>query len=130
MKEQKLSTPAGGKPGYTGFKRIFKATGYSMQGLKAALTYESAVRQEFMLLVVFTPIALLLDITNADKVMLVASLVLVVIVELLNSAIETTVDRIGPEFHELSGRAKDIASSAVFISLCLAGFTWLMIGVL
>lgn len=101
-----------------------------MQGLKAALTYESAVRQEFMLLVVFTPIALLLDITNADKVMLVASLVLVLIVELLNSAIETAVDRIGSEFHELSGRAKDIASAAVFISLCLAGFTWLMIGVL
>ena len=101
-----------------------------MQGLKAALKYESAVRQEFMLLVVFTPIALLLNVTNTDKVLLVASLVLVLIVELLNSAIETAVDRIGPEFHELSGRAKDIASSAVFISLCLAGFTWLMIGVL
>jgi diacylglycerol kinase (ATP) len=130
MKEQTSFTPAGGKPGYTGFKRIFKATGYSMQGLKAALKYESAVRQEFMLLVAFTPIALLLDVTNTDKVLLVASLVLVLIVELLNSAIEATVDRIGPEFHELSGRAKDIASSAVFISLCLAGFTWLMIGVL
>ncbi|CAM3000606.1 diacylglycerol kinase [Moritella viscosa] len=116
-----------GKPGYTGLTRIIKATGYSWQGLRAAFKYESAIRQELLLLIIFTPIALLLDITNIEKILLVASLVLVLIVELLNSAIEAIVDRIGTEHHELSGRAKDIGSAAVFVTLCLAVFTWFMI---
>ncbi|QUM83415.1 MULTISPECIES: diacylglycerol kinase [unclassified Moritella] len=116
-----------GKPGYTGLTRIIKATGYSWQGLRAAFKYESAIRQELLLLIIFTPIALLLDVSHVDKILLVASLVLVLIVELLNSAIEAVVDRIGTEHHELSGRAKDIGSAAVFVSLCLAIFIWFMI---
>ncbi|QUM79230.1 diacylglycerol kinase [Moritella sp. 5] len=116
-----------GKPGYTGLTRIIKATGYSWQGLRAAFKYESAIRQELLLLIIFTPIALLLNVSHVDKILLVASLVLVLIVELLNSAIEAVVDRIGTEHHELSGRAKDIGSAAVFVSLCLAVFIWFMI---
>lgn len=127
------STPPeyqGSKPGYTGLKRIVKATGYSMQGLRAAIKHESAVRQELLLLLIFTPIALILDVTNVEKILLIVSLVLVLIVELLNSAIEAVVDRIGSEYHELSGRAKDIGSAAVFVSLCLTAFVWFMIVVL
>jgi len=119
-----------GKPGYTGLKRIIKASGYSWQGLRAAFKYESAIRQELLLLIIFTPIALLLNVSHVDKILLVASLVLVLIVELLNSAIEAVVDRIGTEHHVLSGRAKDIGSAAVFVTLCLAAFIWFMIVVL
>lgn len=119
-------TPSG-KPGNTGIKRVIKATQFSMQGLKAAFKHEAAVRQEFAMLVIATPIALLLDVTIVEKILLIGVFVLIFIVELLNSAIEAVVDRIGPEHHELSGRAKDIGSSAVFVALCLAGFTWLMI---
>jgi diacylglycerol kinase (ATP) len=119
-----------GKPGLTGLSRIIKATQYSFQGLRAAFKYESAIRQELLLLIIFVPIALLLDITNVEKILLVASLVLVLIIELVNSAIETVVDRIGTEQHELSGRAKDIGSAAVFVSLCLSAFIWFMIVVL
>ena len=119
-----------GKPGLTGLTRIIKATQYSFQGLRAAFKYESAISQELLLLFIFVPIALLLDITNVEKILLVASLVLVLIIELVNSAIETVVDRIGTEHHELSGRAKDIGSAAVFVSLCLSAFIWFMIVVL
>lgn len=119
-----------GKPGLTGFNRIIKATQYSFKGLRAAFKYESAIRQELLLLLILTPIALLLDVSNVDKILLVASLVLVLIVELVNSAIEAVVDRIGTEHHELSGRAKDIGSAAVFVSLCLSVFVWFMIVVL
>ncbi|WP_017222547.1 diacylglycerol kinase [Moritella dasanensis] len=119
-----------GKPGLTGLNRIIKATQYSFKGLRAAFKYESAIRQELLLLLILTPIALLLDVSNVDKILLVASLVLVLIVELVNSAIEAVVDRIGTEHHELSGRAKDIGSAAVFVSLCLSAFVWFMIVVL
>jgi len=127
MKQSPPLNQQGGKPGYTGFKRILKATGYSIQGLRAAIKHEPGVRQELLLLLIFTPIAFMLDVTNVEKVLLVGTLVLVLIVELLNSAIENAVDRIGSEYHELSGRAKDIGSAAVFVSLCLAMFVWFMI---
>ncbi len=130
MKQSRPLNQQSGKPGYTGFKRIFKATGYSMLGLRAAIKYESGVRQELLLLLIFTPVAFMLDVTNVEKILLVGTLVLVLIVELLNSAVESTVDRIGSEYHELSGRAKDIGSAAVFVSLCLATFVWVMIVVL
>ncbi|MDX2320115.1 MAG: diacylglycerol kinase [Moritella sp.] len=119
-----------GKPGFTGLTRIIKATQYSLKGLRAAFKYESAIRQELLLLLILTPIALLLDVSNVEKILLVASLVLVIIIELVNSAIEAVVDRIGTERHELSGRAKDIGSAAVFVSLCLSAFIWFMIVVL
>lgn len=115
------------KPGYTGVYRIFKATGYSMQGLKAAWKFEAAIRQELLLLLIFIPFALLSDCSAVEKSLLIISLALVLIVELLNSAIEAAVDRIGPELHELSGRAKDIGSAAVFITLIMMTSVWLII---
>jgi len=124
---QNYVTRNAGKPGYTGLTRIIKAAGYSFQGLRDAFKYESAIRQELLLLIIFTPIALLLDVSNIEKILLIASLVLVLIVELLNSAIEAIVDRVGTEHHELSGRAKDIGSAAVFMTLCLTAFIWFMI---
>ncbi|GLO60314.1 diacylglycerol kinase [Vibrio sp. MACH09] len=114
-----------GKPGYTGIKRVIKATGYSIQGLKAAIKYEAAVRQELMLLIIFTPIALMLDVTVVEKILLIGVLVIVLLCELLNSAIEAIVDRVGTEYHELSGRAKDIGSASVFVALTFASFTWI-----
>lgn len=124
---QNCATRNAGKPGYTGVTRIIKATGYSFQGLRDAFKYESAFRQELLLMIIFTPIALLLDVNNIEKILLIASLILVLIVELLNSAIEAIVDRVGTEHHELSGRAKDIGSAAVFMTLCLTAFIWFMI---
>lgn len=115
------------KPGKTGFSRIVHATGYSIQGLKAAWRNEAAFRQECVLLIIAALIAAFLPVSTIEKILLVGSVSLVVIVELLNSAIEAVVDRVGSEWHELSGRAKDIGSAAVFITLLLAAFTWLSI---
>ncbi|WP_040572227.1 diacylglycerol kinase [Shewanella benthica] len=110
-----------------GIKRVFRATGFSMKGLKAAWIHEAAFRQELMLAIVMLPIAVLVDITTIEKLLLIFSLFIVLIVELLNSAIEAVVDRIGDEIHTLSGQAKDIASAAVFMSLALCGITWAVI---
>ncbi|AMG28952.1 diacylglycerol kinase [Grimontia hollisae] len=112
------------KPNTTGLKRIFNATGYSFQGLRAAWNNEAAFRQELVLLVVMTTASFFLPVTQIEQLLMVATLFLVVIVELINSAIEAVVDRIGPEHHELSGRAKDIGSAAVFVALLLVGVTW------
>jgi diacylglycerol kinase (ATP) len=108
----------------TGFKRIIFALGYSAKGLRAAFSHEAAFRQELLLACVLTPIAFLLDIEPLQRLLLTAVLLLVLIVELLNSAIEAVVDRIGPEHHELSGHAKDLGSAAVLLSLLLAVATW------
>ncbi|MEZ8105236.1 MULTISPECIES: diacylglycerol kinase [Vibrio] len=116
-----------GKPGNTGIKRVIKATGYSIQGLKAAFKHEAAIRQELGLLVVAILLLCWLDVTMLERIVMLSSVVLVLIVELINSAIEAVVDRIGVEHHELSGRAKDIGSSAVLVALVLAGFIWLTI---
>ena len=104
--------------------RIVAAGGYSMQGLKAAYRHEAAFRQECWLLAILLPVALVWNVGPVEKVLLIGSLMLVPIVELLNSAIESVVDRIGPEYHELSGRAKDIGSAAVLLTLLLAAITW------
>ncbi|ELY5144858.1 TPA: diacylglycerol kinase [Vibrio vulnificus] len=122
-----MTQPNIGKPGNTGVKRIIKATGYSIQGLKAAFKHEAAVRQEFALLVVAIMLATWLDVSMLERITLLAVVVLVLIVELMNSAVEAVVDRIGVEHHELSGRAKDIGSAAVLVALIFAGFTWLYI---
>ncbi|MDW2309529.1 diacylglycerol kinase [Vibrio sp. 1075] len=116
-----------GKPGNTGVKRIIKATGYSIQGLKAAFKHEAAVRQELALLSIAVILACLVDVGMIERILLIGVVVLVLIVELLNSAIEAVVDRIGVERHELSGRAKDIGSAAVMVALTFAGFTWFYI---
>ena len=115
------------KPDNTGITRIIKAAGYSWKGLKAAFVNEAAFRQELLLCIILAPIALWLDHSSIEKAILIGSLFIVLITELLNSAIEAIVDRIGSEQHELSGRAKDIGSAAVFISLINVVVVWTII---
>jgi diacylglycerol kinase (ATP) len=115
-----------GKTGVTGLRRIINAFGYSMKGLRAAFKHESAFRQESVLLLIMLPIAILLGQTIVDYSILIGSLLLVLIVELLNSAVETVVDRVGDEYHDLAGRAKDIGSAAVFVSLVNVLVIWSM----
>ncbi len=111
----------------SGLTRIIKAAGYSWKGLRAAWQHEAAFRQEVVAAVVAIIIACWLDVTPLARVMLIGSVALVVIVEILNSAIEAVVDRLGNEFHELSGRAKDMGSAAVLLAILLAVFVWLTI---
>ncbi|MFG6458417.1 diacylglycerol kinase [Roseateles sp. BYS96W] len=110
--------------GRTGLDRVIHAAGYSWAGLKAAYTGESAFRQETWLCVIAAPMAFWLAKTWEQAALLLGSLLLVLIVELLNSAIEAVVDRVSFERHELSKRAKDIASAAVLMALVLAGGIW------
>ncbi|CAM7579508.1 MAG: diacylglycerol kinase [Enterobacteriaceae bacterium] len=108
----------------TGITRIIKAAGYSWKGVRAAWINEAAFRQEGVAVVIAIIIAAFLDVDAITRVLLIGSVVLVMIVEILNSAIEAVVDRIGSEFHELSGRAKDMGSAAVLMAILLAVFTW------
>ena len=112
------------KPGKTGISRIIDATTYSKKGFIAAWKNEAAFRQEACLLAIMSPLAFWLGESAVEQAILLASCLLVVIVELLNSAIEAVVDRIGPEHHELSGRAKDMGSAAVFVSLVIVIICW------
>jgi len=95
-----------------------------MRGLSAAFKHEAAFRQEFALVIVLTPVALYFGKSNIERSILIGSLFLVLIVELLNSAIEAIVDRVGTEHHKLSGQAKDIGSAAVFVSLVNVAAVW------
>ena len=115
------------KPGYTGIRRVAYATVYSIQGLVFAWRNESAFRQELMLALVMLPAALWLGETAAQVAVLAGSCFLVVIVELLNTAIEAVVDRVGPERNDLAGSAKDVGSAAVFVSLLLTAFVWIVV---
>lgn len=115
--------------GKTGLRRLLNAFGYSLQGFRAAWQNEAAFREEAMLTIVLTPVALLLPVTGLEKLLLILSLLLLVLVELLNSSVEAVVDRIGPEIHPLSGRAKDLGSAAVLIACLILGLTWLFIAV-
>ncbi len=110
--------------GRTGISRILHAAGYSWAGLKAAYTGESAFRQETWLMIVAMPLAFWLGRDWVQIALLLGSLLLVLIVELLNSAIEAAIDRVSFELHDLSKRSKDIASAAVLLSLLLAGGIW------
>ncbi|SEL58045.1 diacylglycerol kinase [Halomonas daqiaonensis] len=112
------------KPGHTGWQHLVHSTRYSLRGLSAAFRNEAAFRQELGLCVVLLPLAWWIGQGPVEWILLVGSCLLVLIVELLNSAIENVVDRIGSERHELSGRAKDIGSAAVMLSMCFAGLTW------
>lgn len=113
--------------GHVGFDRIVRATGHSFAGLASAYRLESAFRQETWAAVVLFPAALCLGRTLFERLLLVGVVVMVLIVELLNSGIEATVDRISFDRHELSKRAKDQASAAVFLSVVLASTTWLAV---
>ena len=112
------------KTGATGFTRIFNAAIYSWLGFKAAYKHEAAFRQELWLCMVLIPVALYFGPSYADKAMLLASLVFILLVEILNSALEAVVDRFGDEMHPLSGRAKDMGSAAVFLAFIVAGLVW------
>ena len=110
-----------------GLKRIMNAFFFSMAGFKAAWKHEEAFRQEGLLFLSIVPLALWLTENTIECVLLIGSVGGVLVVELLNSAIETAIDRIGSEHHELSGRAKDMGSAAVTLSLILATMTWVLI---
>ncbi|MCW8857926.1 MAG: diacylglycerol kinase [Kangiella sp.] len=112
------------KPGKTGISRILDATKYSWQGLKGAWLSEAAFRQELVLAIILIPLAFVLGQTTAEISILLLTLGVVLMAELANSAIEAVVDRIGPEHHPLSGRAKDIGSAMVFIALLFTGIVW------
>jgi diacylglycerol kinase (ATP) len=111
----------------TGLTRMFRAFGASMKGLSGAFREEAAFRQELALALVVIPLGLWLGGNGIERVLLIAPMFLVLIVELINSAIEATVDRIGLERHKLSGLAKDIGSAAVLMSLLLLAVVWVLV---
>ena len=113
--------------GNTGFTRILKATRYSWQGLRAAYRHEEAFRQETWLCALLVPLGLYLGNGGVEKALLVGSALLLPLVEILNSALEAVVDRIGDEHHEMSGRAKDMGSAAVGLAILLTASTWLLV---
>ena len=117
------------KPGYTGLVRIAKAARFSILGFRSAWRYESAFRQECTLAVILVPCAFLLAETYTQAALLIAAIGLVLVTELLNSAIEAVVDRIGHEHHQLAGQAKDMGSAAVFVSLVIVLVTWSLVAV-
>lgn len=112
------------KPGKTGIPRIIDAFGYSMKGFAAAWQFEAAFRQEVVLGLILLPCSFWLATTHIELILLVASIFWVWMAELANSAVEAVVDRTGSERHELSGRAKDIGSALVFVSLVLLALVW------
>lgn len=115
------------KPANTGLQRIIKATGYSWRGICAAWRNEAAFRQEISLVGLAIALATVIADHWLHWLLLVGSGLLVLIVELLNSAIEAVVDRFGSDWHDLSGRAKDMSSAAVLLSLVLMGLTWSLV---
>lgn len=112
------------KPAKTGIARLIDATGYSLRGLRACFANEAAFRQEVALVVVLFPLSFLVARSPVEWLLLNAPLFVLLAVELLNSALESVVDRIGHEHHELSGRAKDMGSAAVLLCLLLIGCCW------
>lgn len=110
--------------GKTGWRRIWNAFHYSLAGLAAAYRHEDAFRQEVILAAVLIPLALLLPASGIGKALMIGSVMLVIVVELLNSAVEATVDRISLENHLLAKRAKDIGSAAVMLSLVNVAVVW------
>lgn len=124
MDSSQIESPHKGK---TGLRRIWNAMFYSIAGLKAAYRHEDAFRQEVLLAIFLIPLALLLPASGLGKALMIASVLLVLIVELLNSAVEATVDRVSLEHHRLAKRAKDIGSAAVMMSLVNVIVVWLLV---
>lgn len=114
-------------PNNRGLKRLVHAFGYSMAGFRACFRHEEAFRQEVFASLVTIPLGLWLGTSGVERALLVGSWLIVPIVELLNSAVEANVDRIGLDRHELSARAKDSASAAVFLSLVFAAVVWALV---
>ena len=115
------------QPETTGLARLGSPLRYSVDGLQATYQYEAAFRQEVIVAAVLIPLALWLSVSVSSKLLMIASVVLVLIVELLNSAIEAAVDRISPETHELAKRAKDAGSAAVRVAIANAVVVWLLV---
>ena len=115
------------KPGKTGITRMIHALGYAFKGLQSGWRHEAAFRQEVLGMVVLVPAAFYVGDSGLEIALLLATCVLVLIVEILNSAIEAVVDRIGHEHHDLSGRAKDLGAAAVLLSLIALGVTWTLV---
>ncbi len=107
--------------------RIVRATGYSVMGLRAALRKEAAFRQEVILFIVLAPLGAWLGQDGIERSLLIGSLLIVLIVELLNSSVEAAVDRISKKHHKLSGRAKDMGSAAVYLALLMTFMTWMLV---
>jgi diacylglycerol kinase (ATP) len=108
----------------TGLRRIINATGYSLAGLRDAYEHEHAFRQECLLALMLIPVALFLPVSGLERALMIGAVLLVLIVELLNSAVEAAVDRVSLDRHELAKRAKDIGSAAVFLSLVNVAVVW------
>jgi diacylglycerol kinase (ATP) len=119
-----MTSPYKGK---TGLARIWNALFYSLDGLKAAFRHEDAFRQEFLLGAILLPLGLWIGETGMEKALLCAVVIMVWVVELLNSGIEAIVDKASPETHELAKRAKDMGSAAVLLSLVLAVLVWILV---
>ncbi|HHL45120.1 MAG TPA: diacylglycerol kinase [Gammaproteobacteria bacterium] len=119
-----MDEPPLNKPDHRGLVHVWRAFQYSVQGLRAAWRYEEAFRLELLACVLMIPLGIWLGRSAVEYALLFSSLLLVLIVELVNSAIEAIVDRIGVEQHKLSGRAKDIGSAAVFLSLFYVAVVW------
>lgn len=113
--------------GKTGLVRLFNAFGYSLAGFRAAYKHEDAFRQEVLLAAILIPLAVWMPVGFLGKALMISSVLLVIMVELLNSAIEATVDRISLDNHDLAKRAKDIGSSAVLVSLVNVIVVWLLV---
>jgi diacylglycerol kinase (ATP) len=116
--------PTNPHKGATGLRRIVRAAGYSIAGLRFAFINEAAFRQEVALFVVLAPLAFWVSDDPVSRILMIGSLMLVMIVELLNSAIEAAIDRISPDIHPLAKAAKDIGSAAVMLSLFLSALIW------
>jgi diacylglycerol kinase (ATP) len=112
------------KQGKRGLRRLYDATGYTIAGLAAAWRGEEAFRQEVLLAIILVPLAFWLGNTALERLLLIGSWLVVMIVEILNTAVEATVDRVGDEYHPLSKQAKDLGSAAVFLALILAALAW------
>lgn len=124
MDSRQVESPHKGK---TGLRRIWNALFYSFAGLKAAYRHEDAFRQEVWLALVMIPLAFFLPASGTGRALMIASVLVVLIVELLNSAVEATVDRVSLENHRLAKRAKDIGSAAVLFSLINVAAVWLLV---
>jgi diacylglycerol kinase (ATP) len=127
--EETKQQPVSASPhkGKTGLRRLWNALFYSIEGFRAAYQHEDAFRQETLVAAILIPIALFLPESGVGKALMIASVLLVLLVELLNSAVEATVDRISLENHQLAKRAKDIGSAAVFVSLLNVVVVWALV---
>ncbi len=113
------------KPGATGLKKLVDSTRYSWWGFQSAWKHEEAFRHEVRLAVIMTPLAFIIGVDHTHSLLLLLSVGLVLLAEIINTALESVVDRIGVEHHPLAGQAKDLGSSAVFLSLMIAGIIWI-----